>query len=61
MLTIVQRCPRYLLLLKDLRGCTEQVVDDKNEGGEYERLGRVLDLVSKSKSKVDSAYSQPFG
>ena len=61
MLTIVQRCPRYLLLLKDLRGCTEQVVDDKNEGAEYERLGRVLDLVSKSKSKVDSAYSQPFG
>jgi hypothetical protein len=58
MLTIVQRCPRYLLLLKDLRGCTEQAVDDKNDGGEYERLGRVLDLVSKSKFKVDCAYSR---
>ena len=51
MLTIVQRCPRYLLLLKDLRGCTEPTADDENDGGEYERLGRVLDLVSKSKSR----------
>ncbi|KIL57220.1 hypothetical protein M378DRAFT_399735 [Amanita muscaria Koide BX008] len=42
MLTIVQRCPRYLLLLRDLRACIEPAED-----GEYEKLGSVLDLVSK--------------
>lgn len=42
LLTIVQRCPRYLLLLKDLISCTEQ--DDP----EYEQLVAVHTLVSKS-------------
>lgn len=41
LLTIVQRCPRYLLLLKDLIGCTEE------GDAERERLGAVHTLVSK--------------
>ncbi|KAM6496696.1 hypothetical protein JOM56_007169 [Amanita muscaria] len=48
MLTIVQRCPRYLLLLRDLRACIEPA-EDGEQDGEYEKLGSVLDLVSKSK------------
>ena len=55
MLTIVQRCPRYLLLLKDLRGCTKPTGGNElllDEEGEYEKLGRVLDLVSKSKFHI---------
>ena len=43
LLTIVQRCPRYLLLLKDLIGCT-----DKGDS-EYSGLLAVHTLVSKSK------------
>jgi FYVE/RhoGEF/PH domain-containing protein 5/6 len=42
LLTIVQRCPRYLLLLKDLINCTD--VDDP----EYSSLMSVHALVSKS-------------
>ena len=42
LLTIVQRCPRYLLLLKDLINCTD--VDDP----EYSSLMNVHALVSKS-------------
>jgi len=42
LLTIVQRCPRYLLLLKDLINCTN--VDDP----EYSSLMNVHALVSKS-------------
>ena len=41
-LTIVQRCPRYLLLLKDLLQCTDP------EDTEYEQLTAVHTLVSKS-------------
>ncbi|KAI0082147.1 hypothetical protein K474DRAFT_1655490 [Panus rudis PR-1116 ss-1] len=41
LLTIVQRCPRYLLLLKDLRSCLDQ--DDP----EYIALTSVYELVSK--------------
>ncbi|KAF8666180.1 hypothetical protein AX14_006533, partial [Amanita brunnescens Koide BX004] len=57
MLTIVQRCPRYLLLLKDLRGCTAPAGADEsgNDGGEYERLGHVLDLVSKITSSLNTS------
>jgi FYVE/RhoGEF/PH domain-containing protein 5/6 len=56
LLTIVQRCPRYLLLLKDLIGCTAE--DDL----EYARLGDVYELVSKSTyltslSAADLTYS----
>lgn len=43
LLTIVQRCPRYLLLLKDLISCTDK--DDP----EYYQLLTVQGLVSKSK------------
>ncbi len=56
MLTIVQRCPRYLLLLRDLRGCTEPTGRDELDGEcEYEKLGRVIDLASKSKFKMRCA------
>lgn len=44
LLTIVQRCPRYLLLLKDLIKHTEE--DDP----EHAKLNSVLTLVTKSKS-----------
>ena len=43
LLTVVQRCPRYLLLLKDLISCTEK--DDSEHSG----LIAVHTLVSKSK------------
>jgi FYVE, RhoGEF and PH domain containing 5/6 len=46
LLTIVQRCPRYLLLLKDLIVCTP--ADDP----EYARLEEVHALVSKSKDPL---------
>lgn len=42
LLTIVQRCPRYLLLLKDMISCTDP--DDP----EYTSLTAVHTLVSKS-------------
>jgi len=42
LLTIVQRCPRYLLLLKDLINCTEAT------DSEYQHLTTVHALVSKS-------------
>ena len=42
LLTIVQRCPRYLLLLKDLINCTD--VEDP----EYSSLMNVHALVSRS-------------
>jgi FYVE/RhoGEF/PH domain-containing protein 5/6 len=44
LLTIVQRCPRYLLLLKDLIGCTD------SEDAEHSSLTAVHTLVSKSQS-----------
>ena len=42
LLTIVQRCPRYLLLLKDMIGCTDP------EDPEYTSLTAVHTLVAKS-------------
>ena len=42
--TIVQRCPRYLLLLKDMISCTD------SEDPEYASLTAVHTLVSKSES-----------
>ena len=42
LLTIVQRCPRYLLLLKDMISCTD------SEDPEYASLTAVHTLVSKS-------------
>jgi hypothetical protein len=49
LLTIVQRCPRYLLLLKDLINCTE--VDDP----EHAQLVAVHTLVAKSKVSYSQA------
>lgn len=46
LLTIVQRCPRYLLLLKDMISCTDP--DDP----EYTSLTAVHTLVSKSLSSL---------
>lgn len=46
LLTIVQRCPRYLLLLKDLIGCTDP------EDPERMSLMAVHTLVSKSEKIV---------
>ena len=43
LLTIVQRCPRYLLLLKDLISCTDP------DNPEHAQLVAVHTLVSKSK------------
>lgn len=42
LLTIVQRCPRYLLLLKDMINCTDP------EDPEYASLVEVQALVSRS-------------
>jgi FYVE, RhoGEF and PH domain containing 5/6 len=50
LLTIVQRCPRYLLLLRDLIACTEE--DDP----EYARLNEVHILVSKSSLSFHAYY-----
>ena len=46
LLTIVQRCPRYLLLLKDLISCTDP------EDPEYASLTAVHTLVSKSEWSI---------
>jgi FYVE/RhoGEF/PH domain-containing protein 5/6 len=50
LLTIVQRCPRYLLLLKDLINSTDR------EDPEHASLSAVHSLVSKSKLSA-KAYS----
>ncbi|KAI0033840.1 hypothetical protein K488DRAFT_12415, partial [Vararia minispora EC-137] len=49
LLTIVQRCPRYLLLLKDLIGCTD--LDD----AECQALTTVHTLVSKITSSLNAS------
>ncbi|KZT01190.1 uncharacterized protein LAESUDRAFT_731561 [Laetiporus sulphureus 93-53] len=49
LLTIVQRCPRYLLLLKDLISCTDP--DDP----EYAQLTAVHTLVAKITSSLDTS------
>ncbi|OSX66796.1 hypothetical protein POSPLADRAFT_1175479 [Postia placenta MAD-698-R-SB12] len=49
LLTIVQRCPRYLLLLKDLISCTDP--DDP----EYTQLTAVHTLVSKITSSLNAS------
>ncbi|PPQ97548.1 hypothetical protein CVT26_002333 [Gymnopilus dilepis] len=49
LLTIVQRCPRYLLLLKDLIGCTSK------EDPEYGQLTAVHTLVSKITSSLNTS------
>jgi FYVE/RhoGEF/PH domain-containing protein 5/6 len=52
LLTIVQRCPRYLLLLKDLMNCIN--VEDP----EYASLLSVHTLVSKSKFALQASFHQ---
>ncbi|KAH9926413.1 uncharacterized protein B0H18DRAFT_1118913 [Fomitopsis serialis] len=49
LLTIVQRCPRYLLLLKDLIGCTDP------EDPEYAQLTAVHTLVSRITSSLNAS------
>ncbi|EIM83574.1 uncharacterized protein STEHIDRAFT_83759 [Stereum hirsutum FP-91666 SS1] len=49
LLTIVQRCPRYLLLLKDLIGCTD------SEDSERVSLMAVHTLVSKITSSLNTS------
>ncbi|CCM02758.1 uncharacterized protein FIBRA_04866 [Fibroporia radiculosa] len=49
LLTIVQRCPRYLLLLKDLISCTN------SEDPEYAQLTAVHTLVSKITSSLNAS------
>ncbi|KAF8993224.1 hypothetical protein BDQ17DRAFT_1401664 [Cyathus striatus] len=49
LLTIVQRCPRYLLLLKDLRSCT----DTKSE--ECVGLGRALGVVGRITTSLNTS------
>ena len=52
LLTIVQRCPRYLLLLKDLINCTDA------EDPEYSSLMSVHELVSKSTWSFEHSFYQ---
>jgi FYVE/RhoGEF/PH domain-containing protein 5/6 len=52
LLTIVQRCPRYLLLLKDLINCTDA------EDPEYSSLMAVHELVSKSMWLFEHSFCQ---
>jgi hypothetical protein len=54
LLTIVQRCPRYLLLLKDLIKYTEE------EDSEYTKLESALALVNKSKPYRSLLNSEVF-
>ncbi|KAJ7605596.1 hypothetical protein FB45DRAFT_1069241 [Roridomyces roridus] len=53
LLTIVQRCPRYLLLLKDLIACTD--VEDP----EHSQLSAVHALVSKITLTLKHRHPQP--
>ncbi|PPR06162.1 hypothetical protein CVT24_000709 [Panaeolus cyanescens] len=50
LLTIVQRCPRYLMLIRDLMSCTP--VD---EGGEAKGLDSVLKLVTKITESLNTS------
>ncbi|KIO01458.1 hypothetical protein M404DRAFT_28761 [Pisolithus tinctorius Marx 270] len=51
LLTLVQRCPRYLLLLKDLVQATDP------SSTEYETLQRALGLVEKITSSLDTSLT----
>lgn len=45
--TIVQRCPRYVLLLRELMSVERR---EKEGEGEWDRLGKVLALIEKGAS-----------
>jgi len=47
LLTIVQRCPRYVLLLRELMSVEKR---EKEGEGEWDKLGKVLALVEKGTS-----------
>ncbi|OJA16562.1 hypothetical protein AZE42_11040 [Rhizopogon vesiculosus] len=53
LLTIVQRCPRYVLLLRELMSVEKR---EKEGEGEWDRLGKVLALVEKGAN----IFSQHF-
>ncbi|KAF9054716.1 hypothetical protein BJ165DRAFT_1440572 [Panaeolus papilionaceus] len=64
LLTIVQRCPRYLMLIKDLISCTPRAgasgeskaqADDEEVKGEAEALESVLKLVTKITEALNTA------
>lgn len=51
LLSIVQRCPRYVLLLKELINVERRETEGE---GEWDRLGKVLTLVEKGESVYSS-------
>lgn len=51
LLSIVQRCPRYVLLLKELINVERR---EKEGEGEWDRLGKALTLVEKGESIYSS-------
>lgn len=51
LLSIVQRCPRYVLLLRELINVEKR---ENEEEGEWDRLGKVLTLVEKGESVYSS-------
>lgn len=52
LLSIVQRCPRYVLLLKELINVERR---EKEGEGEWDRLGKVLALVEKVTSSLNTS------
>ncbi|OAX39866.1 hypothetical protein K503DRAFT_50196 [Rhizopogon vinicolor AM-OR11-026] len=52
LLTIVQRCPRYVLLLRELMTVQKR---EKEGEGEWDRLGKVLALVEKVTSSLNTS------
>jgi len=53
LLSIVQRCPRYVLLLKELINAERR---EKEGEGEWDRLGKVLALVEKGEFVYSSVF-----
>ncbi|KAG2355894.1 Dbl homology domain-containing protein [Suillus spraguei] len=52
LLSIVQRCPRYVLLLRELINVERK---EKEGEGEWDRLGKVLTLVEKVTSSLNAS------
>lgn len=52
LLSIVQRCPRYVLLLRELINVEKR---ENEEEGEWDRLGKVLTLVEKVTSSLNAS------
>ncbi|KAG1817202.1 uncharacterized protein BJ212DRAFT_156981 [Suillus subaureus] len=54
LLSIVQRCPRYVLLLRELINVEKR---EKEGEGEWDRLGKVLTLVEKVTSSLNASLN----